>query len=118
MKKLKDRLVAKEDKETADLLFSTVHRSKGLEYDEVYLVEDFITEDEVKRLSKTADSLQNLKIIEEINLLYVAITRAKHTIYIAENMLPKDFPQLSHIKIMNPKVRVNYLQEFYNIGRK
>lgn len=118
MKKLKDRLVAKEDKETADLLFSTVHRSKGLEYDEVYLVEDFITEDEVKRLSKNSDELQNLKIVEEINLLYVAITRAKHTIYIAENMLPKDFPQLPHIKIMNPKVRVNYLQEFYNIGRK
>ncbi len=117
MKKLKDRLVSKEEKDTADLLFSTVHRSKGLEYDEVYLIEDFITEDEVKRLAKNSDELQNLKIIEEINLLYVAITRAKHTIYISEIMLPKDFPQLPHIRIMSPKVRVNYLQEFYNLGR-
>lgn len=117
MKKLKDRLVAKEDKDTANLLFSTVHRSKGLEYDEVYLVEDFITEDEVKRLAKNADSIQTMKTIEEINLLYVAITRAKHTIYIADSTLPKDFPQLPNIRIMNPKLRVNYLQEFYNLGR-
>ena len=80
-------------------------------------MEDFITEDEVKRLSKNSDSIQNLKIIEEINLLYVAITRAKHTIYIPEIMLPKDFPQLPHIRIMSPKIRVNYLQEFYNLGR-
>ncbi|MBS7836854.1 UvrD-helicase domain-containing protein [Wohlfahrtiimonas chitiniclastica] len=117
MKKLKARLVEKEDKATADLVFSTVHRSKGLEYDEVYLVEDFITEDEVKRLAKSADASQILKIIEEINLLYVAITRTKHTLYIAESMLPKDFPKLPGIRVMSPKQRVNYLQEFYRLGR-
>lgn len=117
MKKLKSRLVNKEDKNSANLLFSTVHRSKGLEYDEVYLVEDFITEDEVKRLAKNTDNNQLLKIIEEINLLYVAITRAKHTIYIAEGNLPKDFPQLPNICMMNSKIRINYLQQFYNLGR-
>ena len=36
------------EREKAEIIFSTVHRCKGLEYDDVYLVNDFITEDKLK----------------------------------------------------------------------
>lgn len=63
-------------KEEADIIFSTVHRCKGMEYDEVTLASDFQTEDKLRREYAInphgADSLN-----EEVNLLYVAATRAK-----------------------------------------
>jgi hypothetical protein len=63
-------------KEEADIIFSTVHRCKGMEYDEVTLASDFQTEDKLRREFAInphgADSLN-----EEVNLLYVAATRAK-----------------------------------------
>lgn len=75
-----------ENKEDADIIFSTTHKSKGLEYDTVYLTDDFITLNEVKIFS---EYLKNAKrdifvqkeirrINEEINILYVAATRTKN----------------------------------------
>ena len=77
-----------------DMTFSTVHRCKGLEYDQVRLCNDFI---DPEKLSTQLDHLKNgelmtqmnlpvpipvnpASVIEEINMLYVAITRTKGAI--------------------------------------
>jgi F-box protein, helicase, 18 len=52
-------------------IFITAHKSKGLEFDSVVLESDF------KNLTKIDNES---KLIEEANLLYVAITRAKYKI--------------------------------------
>ena len=102
IKTLKEKHVEHDDKEKAEIVFSTVHRCKGMEYDSVHLVNDFITEDKVKRLvsdvEKDEKKLANLN--EEINLLYVAVTRAKSKLHIPEELLPKDFPKLAGISII------------------
>ena len=63
-------------KEDADLVFSTVHRCKGMEYDEVTLANDFYTEDKLRREFAIAPEKAD-QLTEEVNLLYVAATRAK-----------------------------------------
>jgi F-box protein, helicase, 18 len=102
IKSIKQKHVANDDKQKADVVFSTVHRCKGMEYDSVYLVNDFITEDKVRRqvMDLENDEKKINKLHEEINLLYVAITRTKNTLYIPEELLPADFPKLAQINII------------------
>jgi F-box protein, helicase, 18 len=102
IKSIKDKHVPNDEKEKADIVFSTVHRCKGMEYDEVELVNDFANEN---RIEKAADEnknepLKNAKTIEEINLLYVAITRAKKTLSVPETLLPIDFATSPSIKVL------------------
>ena len=76
---------ATEDKSEADIILSTVHRCKGMEYDSVTLLDDFNSKFVLhKIISDNIDNLSNsLKLVrEEINILYVAITRAKNKISI------------------------------------
>ena len=75
----------------ADLIFSTVHRCKGLEYDQVTLCDDFIDRrklldyvDLLEQQQKTEVSGQANRqplnpdnVLEEINMLYVGVTRTK-----------------------------------------
>ncbi|MCC5920251.1 MAG: UvrD-helicase domain-containing protein [Cyclobacteriaceae bacterium] len=105
LKQLKDKHVDAAEKEEADVIFSTVHRAKGMEYDMVSLVDDFITEDKVKRLSMdhSDNELMLAGINEEINLLYVAITRAKHRLYVPDELLPADFPRGGAVIPLQPK---------------
>jgi F-box protein 18 (helicase) len=92
LKQLKDKHVGDAEKHKAEIIFSTVHRCKGMEYDVVELANDFITEDKLERLSKQPEfKEQKSRIEEEINLLYVAITRAKTVLKIPEEMLPENF---------------------------
>ncbi len=71
------------DAATADVVMGTVHKSKGLEFDEVILADDFISAD--ARPFAAADNRAQLhagtlplgQFQEEQNLLYVATTRAK-----------------------------------------
>ena len=65
------------EKSEASFILSTVHRSKGLEYDNVKLGKDFITRESLNKtkISNLSDK-EKSKLIEEINILYVAITRA------------------------------------------
>jgi len=92
LKQLKDKHVGDAEKHKAEIIFSTVHRCKGMEYDIVELANDFITEDKLDRLSKQPEfKEQKSRIEEEINLLYVAITRAKTVLKIPEEMLPENF---------------------------
>ena len=90
------------EKEEADLIFSTVHRCKGMEYDEVTLLNDFITEEKLKRNvdlaggEKMNESNKN-KLAEEINTLYVAATRARNKL-----ILPPEINPLKSIGISSP----------------
>ena len=75
------------NKEEAEIIFSTVHKSKGMEYDVVKVPEDeFMHPDKIKRIiaedifnpnkNFTDNNLSNIE--EEINLCYVAVTRTKN----------------------------------------
>lgn len=104
-------LKAKHTQHRADAtwIFSTVHKSKGLEYDEVTLTKDFVKEDQLNQV-QMMEMLASLggatgyeppnkaKLIEEINLLYVAVTRAKQTLYLPENLVPKSFTPQERVK--------------------
>jgi len=99
---LKDKHLKNDDKKDAEMIFSTVHRCKGMEYDSVELANDFITEEKVK---KTALELKKAngnytKLNEEINLLYVAITRTRNKLIIPKALIPIHFiPRESSDKI-------------------
>jgi superfamily I DNA/RNA helicase len=82
MSKLKDCHVSDDKRTKADMIFSTVHRCKGLEYDSVTLEDDFVNESKVKRYAdkKELTNSEKDKVLEEINLVYVALTRTKNHI--------------------------------------
>lgn len=107
IRSLKSKHVSDNEKEKAEMIFSTVHRAKGMEYDAVQLVEDFITEARLIKLKGeaelTKEPLNRVKWNEEINLLYVAVTRTKGLLRIPEAMLPKDFPASPHIQVIKTK---------------
>lgn len=101
IKAIKEKHVEKEEKEKAEMIFSTVHRCKGMEYDAIQLVNDFISEEKLEKLKEDKKKGLNLpKLNEEINLLYVAITRTRNSIHIPENLLPKGFPASSQIHVI------------------
>jgi F-box protein, helicase, 18 len=105
IKKIKDKHVDNNEKEKAEMIFSTVHRCKGMEYDAIHIVNDFITEEKIEKLTSdfVDDEISISKINEEINLLYVAVTRTKNSIYIPETLIPKYFPPSSQIHVMKVK---------------
>ena len=82
------------------MIFSTVHRCKGMEYDAIQLVNDFITEEKLTK-GKKQEAGSLVKFNEEINLLYVAITRTKNSIHIPEPLMPMNFPGSPRIHVMN-----------------
>lgn len=81
------------DEGDADVIISTAHRSKGLEWDHVELADDF---PDILQLKKNP-SLQEL-YEDELNLIYVAVTRAMQTIAInaiVESILRYYYEQIS-----------------------
>ncbi|MBC7424239.1 MAG: ATP-binding domain-containing protein [Ferruginibacter sp.] len=113
IRSIKDKHVDGDDKEKAEMIFSTVHRCKGMEYDAVQLVNDFITEEKIKKLKAEAkEGFTNLsKIYEEINLLYVAVTRTKNIVHIPLQLMPVDFPVSPQIHILKVKTDEEKQQE-------
>ncbi|OQX78366.1 MAG: DNA helicase [Bacteroidetes bacterium 4484_249] len=103
IKKIKEKHIDGDMKENAQMIFSTVHRSKGMEYEAVQLVNDFMTKEKLKKLydSNKESDLLITKLNEEVNLLYVALTRTKNSIHIPGPLMPDEFPKSSHIHIMN-----------------
>ncbi|MGM0626498.1 MAG: UvrD-helicase domain-containing protein [Bacteroidota bacterium] len=101
IKNIKAKHIDGDDKNTADMIFSTVHRCKGSEYDDVRLVNDFISEEKLKKIKseQKKEVINHQQLIEEINLLYVAVTRTKNTIHIPESLMPVDFPATEQIHI-------------------
>lgn len=102
IKAIKEKHVDNDEKEKAEMIFSTVHRCKGMEYDAIQLVNDFITEEKLEKLKedKKAEEINATKLNEEINLLYVAVTRTKNSIHIPESLMPIDFPNSTQIHII------------------
>lgn len=89
-------------REQADVIFSTVHKSKGLEYGHVELAKDFINGDDLDLLQSIGgDAKQNARrktllkknLVEEINALYVAITRAQYSIDLPFGIAPNSLPE-------------------------
>ncbi|NML23848.1 UvrD-helicase domain-containing protein [Pseudoflavitalea sp. G-6-1-2] len=107
LRKLKQLQLTDEHRDKADMIFSTVHRAKGMEYDTVHLVNDFISESKIKRAKGEAafakQPLDKGKLNEEINLLYVALTRAKNTLHIPEPLVPEQFPVSPRIILTDVK---------------
>jgi superfamily I DNA/RNA helicase len=66
----------------ADCILSTVHQTKGMEFDDVFLSDDFskFKYDDVGNIRNLCWDLDNY------NLMYVALTRAKHNVYITADM--------------------------------
>ncbi len=90
-------------RQEADMVFSTVHRCKGLEYDEVTLLNDFINEAKLTKYiaemggDKISVADKN-RLAEEINILYVAATRARNKL-----IIPPDISPLQSIEIATPQ---------------
>lgn len=103
IKTIKNRHIDNDDKSKADMIFTTVHRCKGMEYDSIQLVEDFITRADLEKAisEKNGKELNIAKLNEEINLLYVAITRSKNNIQIPETLIPDKVPNSKQIHILN-----------------
>jgi superfamily I DNA/RNA helicase len=112
IKELKENHVA--SKEEADMVFSTIHRCKGMEYDEVTLLNDFITEE---KLLKNIEELGGSKIkerdkdrlIEEVNILYVALTRAKNKLIIPPELNPLQSVQVQQQEL--PTFKKKYARD-------
>jgi superfamily I DNA/RNA helicase len=104
IKNIKEKHVPNDEKEKADYIFSTVHRCKGMEYDQVELINDFINEKKLenKLREDRAEGKEPdfTKLNEEINLLYVAVTRTKNKLVIPETLMPKDFAPSVNIDVM------------------
>ncbi len=94
IKRIKEKHIDSDDKDSASLIFSTVHRCKGMEYDSIQIANDFVSEERLVKIKaeKNSDEIDLAKLNEEINLLYVAVTRANNTIYIPDKLLPTYIP--------------------------
>ena len=76
------------DKRLSEILFlTTAHTAKGLEWDSVVVADDFpnfadlildMGFDSLKKFQKELENLTNQELIDEFNLFYVALTRAKN----------------------------------------
>ncbi len=115
---LRKRHLDSEDRHKADCYFSTVHRCKGLEYDEVFLCSDFSHE---KMICAVKDDPERTPgdLAEEVNLLYVAITRAKVRLHLAKECIPESFnhPLRNHIRLNKDKDSMDKLAEAASSGR-
>lgn len=104
IEQLKEKHIGKsENKENAEMIFSTVHRCKGMEYDAIEIGNDFISEKELKEMTQNNEHSIYEKLNEEINLLYVAVTRSKKSIHIPKNLMPSDFTTSNQIHIIKNK---------------
>jgi superfamily I DNA/RNA helicase len=79
---IKARLTSKDQ---AQLVFTTTHKAKGQEYDMVEMVEkDFSTREDLENLlDKGPEAIHPAKLREEVNVYYVAATRARQAIQLA-----------------------------------
>lgn len=76
----------------AQILLSTAHKAKGLEADSVIVLDDFPTVKELQ--ARLLDGkLPQIDYEQEINLLYVAISRAKHRLLLA----PSLYEEVAHV---------------------
>lgn len=109
IKQLKDAHVEDTMREKAAVIFSTVHRCKGMEYDSVQLLDDFVNRDTVKRLKEKQETDIG-RLEEEINLVYVAVTRTKKRLEVPDDMFPHYQPDPVPIKKKTRRCAVSIQQ--------
>lgn len=86
------RLQQRQHHHDAQILLSTAHKAKGLEADNVIVLDDFQTIKELQaRLAE--DKMSEIDFEQELNLLYVAVSRAKYKLHLA---LPL-YEEMAHI---------------------
>ncbi len=80
---IRSRLV---DKPDADVIFTTTHKAKGQEYEHVEMLDDdFLTRADMKKAARQQDDEgPSMKLHEEVNVYYVAATRARRSIRLAD----------------------------------
>ncbi|TDH25272.1 ATP-dependent helicase [Segetibacter sp. 3557_3] len=122
IRNIKEKHVPNDEKEKAEMIFTTVHRCKGMEYDAVQLVSDFITEERLeKAVNENKEENNKARLREEVNLLYVAITRTRKILHIPEALLPDNYvsasPDIHVLKKPEPerkKSNVTYEYDSYD----
>lgn len=72
--------------EQADVILTTAHKSKGKEWDHVEVCGDFATKVRTDNLQLSQYTFEH-PLVEEITLLYVALTRAKYSLNIPDQIL-------------------------------
>lgn len=84
METLKKIMQQKETNPDCQLYLSTIHASKGLEYDTVYLMDviDGILPEQVPASQRFASKKEKEIYEEERRLFYVGVTRAKNRLYL------------------------------------
>lgn len=103
----------KEDDDLSSVSISTVHASKGLEFDYVFIIG---LEEGKFPLSRAMDSIDELE--EERRLMYVAVTRARQKLYLTraksrfmygkrDNQLPSRFIEEMGIVSERPQRKVS-----------
>ena len=108
IRSIKDRHIGDDDKTQADMIFTTVHRCKGMEYDMVRLADDFITEDSLLRqLEKDRQPASIRRLSEEVNLLYVAVTRTRNKLIIPSSVASPASDPSPHIIVLTDTRRSN-----------
>jgi F-box protein 18 (helicase) len=109
LKSIKEKHVENSERDKADIIFSTVHRCKGLEYDVVQLVDDFTTEEKIEKMMASGERNEIFlsKLNEEINLLYVAVTRAKNQLILPIDLLPHEIEPSYRIRVIRPELEEN-----------
>jgi hypothetical protein len=81
MTQLRQRMVGNDNRKS--VILTTAHKSKGLEFDHVKLGDDFIDLNEnLAALSGPMDE----SLVQEINILYVAISRARYSLEIPSRL--------------------------------
>lgn len=112
------------EKRIEEILFlTTAHTAKGLEWDRVTVADDFtdfadlIVDfgcDSLEEFTKEQDLLPNQELLDEFNLFYVAITRAKKSLVKdSENfhyLMAKNVNKLIDSRIKDTKANIEAIQ--------
>ena len=103
---IEELVVLLKNEETNDYIYcdyciSTTHKAKWLEWDNVKLLSDF------KQLKHLEDEEYNKLNLEEINILYVAITRAKQKLIISEDY---ELTDLEVVEIKNKIEKIKWIK--------
>ena len=108
MAELKSIIQNKTNIEESNFMLSTIHGSKGLEYDNVFLIDlqDGIFPEEIPKDLKRADREEIEKYEEERRLFYVGVTRAKNNLYLFRTQETSSFvKQFIYKKPTEPTVK-------------
>ena len=121
MEELKDIIQNKKNDNKSLFVLSTIHGSKGLEYDNVYMidVQDGIFPETVPRDMKYASKEEIGIYEEERRLFYVGITRAKNNLFLFKTHEPSIFvKQLLHKKHLEQNTKEQSINKSMKVSIK